>query len=209
MGSHFGVHSAHRHDHIPVGTVRLEKDMIIDGFSWTRATAIEKLDPAGIHGTAFKLVQNTLVPYEFADGPSPAAGIINNAHEFLTEFATYLADNDLDKVFALEVKNYTKRDAAGPQTTAEIEVHGDGFIPFTVAVPVSAMTPGAGLVQTGWNVRPGAAQHDPDGEPPAGEHWNEVVVGPKKTHKVHVDSTEAVTPEGLHKVFVKQGILKA
>jgi len=44
MGQYFGVHSAHRHDKIPLGTVRLERELGIEESTWTKATEIENVD---------------------------------------------------------------------------------------------------------------------------------------------------------------------
>lgn len=77
MGDLFGVHSLYRHDAVPGTTIRLEAAAPgIDGMNWTRATPIdvELLAQDKIHATFFKVEDNTLVPFEFAEGPSPLKG---------------------------------------------------------------------------------------------------------------------------------------
>ena len=75
MGQYFGVHFAYRYDKIPLGIVRLERDLGIEESMWIKATAIENVDLGNIYGTAFKLTQNALVAFEFAEGLLPTAGI--------------------------------------------------------------------------------------------------------------------------------------
>ncbi len=58
---------------------------------------------------------------------------------------TYFANNDLAESIVLEVKDFAKRDAAGPRSTAEIEVCWGDIIPFTVIVPKPLMAKDAGL----------------------------------------------------------------
>jgi hypothetical protein len=204
MGKLFGIHSAHRHDEIPVGTVRLEEDMSIRGLSRTNATAMDAVKPDNTHATVFQFIQNAYVGFEFAKGASPTAGT-KVSPEFLAEIAKYLTDNDLIELLVLEVKDYSKLDAGG---TAEIEVLWGNTTPFTIVMPISDLANVDGLVQTGWSIPPTGLVTDPD--PPPGEHWNPIVSGPKKgSHAVHVDSSESVTSEGLVKALVDQGIFKA
>lgn len=177
----------------------------MDKLSWTKAAPVEGVDLSNMHATAFKLFQNEFVGVEFANGPSPADGS-KIPPAFLAEIANYLADNNLARELALEVKDYTKRDAEGQGPTAEIEVQWGKALPFTVVVPVSILADATHLVPTGWNVNPTAPARD--GDPPAGEHWNEIVSGPKKgSHTVHVGSVDPVTPEGVFKQLVEQGII--
>ncbi|KAH7108606.1 hypothetical protein B0J13DRAFT_490265 [Dactylonectria estremocensis] len=214
MGQYFGVHSAHRHDKIPIGTVRLERDLGIEESTWTKATAIENVDLGNIHATAFKLTQNALVAFEFAEGPSPTAGI-NITPQFLGDIATYLAKNDITNQVVLEVKDFAKRDAKGFEPTAEIEIQWGKTEAFTVVLPISARAEAsrgiATLTPTGWNLRhvaTGTAPSDP--EPPAGEHYERVVVGPKKdTHKVIYTSNAPVTPNLLRQALAELGFIKA
>ncbi|KAK7394033.1 hypothetical protein QQX98_013182 [Neonectria punicea] len=215
MGQYFGVHSAHRHDKIPFGTVRLKRDLGIEESTWTNATAIENVNLDNIHATAFKLTQNTLVAFEFAEGPSPTSGITITP-QFLGDIVTYLAENDITNQVVLEVKDFTKRDAKGFEPTAEIEIQWGKKESFTVVLPISARAEAsrgiATLTPTGWNLRhvaPGTAPSDPEPEP-AGEHYEKVVVGPKKdTHKVIYTSNAPVTPELLRQALAELGFIKA
>ena len=54
IGHHFGIHAAHRHDAIPVGSVRFQADMGTSGFSWTKPIAIESPDASKMYATFFK-----------------------------------------------------------------------------------------------------------------------------------------------------------
>ncbi|KAK0111132.1 hypothetical protein ONS95_001508 [Cadophora gregata] len=204
MGKIFGIHSAHRHEEIPVGTVRLEEDMSIRVLSRTTPAAMDAINPDTLHATVFQFIKNAYVGFEFAKGASPTAGA-KVSPEFLTEIAKYLTDNKLNKLLALEVKDYSKLDAGG---TAEIEVLWGNTSPFTIVVPISDLANVDGLVQTGWSVPFAGLATDSD--PPAGEYWNAVASGPRKgSHAVFVDSSESVTSEGLVKALVDHGVFKA
>jgi hypothetical protein len=62
-------------------------------------------------------------------------------------------------------------------------------------------------VPTGWNPRDYNPESDPEGPGP-GEHWNESTKPDgTKTHKVHVDSVEPISPELLYDSLVKQGYI--
>jgi hypothetical protein len=203
MGDHFGVHAAHRHDAIPVGTVRLEADIGINGFTLTKPTSIESADASKMHATLFKVGQDGLVPFEFTEGPSPL-DVTKVPAAFLAEFAAYIAKHELADLIVLEVGDFTKCAGIDSKSKAEIEVQWGENTPFTVVVPTAFLKPGAGdLIGTGWNV-PGAVE--PDGEPDPGTHWLKVD-RPKDTHKVYVDSVEPVTPELLVKALGEQGII--
>jgi len=205
MGDHIGIHAAHRHDSIPPGTVRFEADMGINGFTWTKPTAIETPDASKMHATFFKVDQGSLVPFEFAEGPSPV-DVTKIPAGFLPEFAGYLAKHDLTNVIAMQVGDFAKRDGADPKSTAEVEINWGQDLRFTVVVPTSILKAGTEkLIPTGWNV---PAAGDPEGEPPAGEHWNPVTT-PKNTHKVHVDGIQPLTPDTLIKALVEQEVVVA
>ena len=214
MGQYFGIHSAHRHDKIPLGTVRLERDLGIGESTWTKATAIEDVDLNNIHATAFKLAHNALVAFEFAEGPSPTAGT-HIPPQFLGDIATYLDENDIANQVVLEVKDFAKRDAKDFEPTAEIEIQWGKTEAFTVVLPISTRAEAsqgiATLTPTGWNlchVPLGTTPSDPD--PPAGEHYEKVVVGPKKdTHKVIYTSSAPVTPDLLCQALAELGFIKA
>ncbi|KAK6860967.1 hypothetical protein PG995_004603 [Apiospora arundinis] len=214
MGQYFGVHSAHRHDKIPLGTVRLERELGIEESTWTKATAIENVDLDNIHATAFKLTQNGFVAFEFAEGLSPTAGI-KIPPQFLSDIATYLAENDITNKVVLEVKDFAKRDEKGFEPTAEIEIQWGKTEAVTIVLPISARAKAsrgiATLTPTGWNLRHvarGTIPSDPD--PPAGEHYEKVVVGPKKdTHKVIYTSSAAVTPDLLRQALTELEFIRA
>ncbi|KAL8739643.1 MAG: hypothetical protein Q9190_007572 [Brigantiaea leucoxantha] len=105
MGDLFGVHSLHRHDAVPEMTIRLEATAPgIASMNWTRATPIndELLAQDKIHATFFKVQGNTLVPFEFAEGPSPLKDQ-DISPQLLIDVAKYLSENDLTDLIAIEV----------------------------------------------------------------------------------------------------------
>lgn len=208
MGDHFGIHAAHRHDAIPVGTIRLETDLGIHGFTWTTPTSVESTDASKLHATLFKVGQDGFTPFEFAEGPSPL-DVTKVPAAFLAEFAAYIAKHELADLIVLEVGDFAKRGGAGATSTAEIEVQWGEHVPFTVVVPTAFLSPGGGnLVGTGWSV-PGAVKRGPKPYgPPPGEHWHDIVDKPE-THRVYFDAIGPVTPEALVKALGEQGILVA
>ena len=203
MGDVFGIHALHSHGALPVGTVRLESNVGLKGLTWTKATVVEKPDADNMHATFFKFSEDGVVPFEFAEGPSPLdMGRI--PAEFIPKIGTYLAEHDLTNVITLQVGNFAKPDGVEPELTGEIELQWGQDILFTVVVPTSILKQGVeSLIPTGWHV---PATGVPDGEPPAGEHWNKVIT-PKETHKVHYDGAEPLIPDTLVKVLVEQGII--
>jgi len=202
MGDHFGVHVAHRHNTIPFGTVRLEADMGINGFTWTKPTSIERPDASKMHATFFKVGQDGLVPFEFSEGPSPI-DVTKVPAAFLAEFAAYITKHELADLIVLEVGDFTKRAGIDSKSKAEIEVQWGENTPFTVVVPTAFLKPDAGdLIGTGWSV-PGTVEPD---KPDPGTQWLKVD-RPKDTHKVYVKSIMPVTPELLVKALGEQGII--
>ncbi|KAF6815904.1 hypothetical protein CPLU01_14015 [Colletotrichum plurivorum] len=203
VGHLFGIHSIHPHDPLPSDTVRFETyNLGIEGGSWTRATAIGGIDLARSHTTLFKLNQNTLVPLEFAAGPSPveagAGPAANVPAAFLSAIADYLAKNELADVLGLEVKKLDEKETRGCEFMNELEnarTRGE--------VAMGALTP------TGWYVNSGSAPADPDPVQP-GTHYEKVAVGPKETHKVIVTgggSSAAVTPTLVLGELAKMGLI--
>ncbi|KAM0417395.1 hypothetical protein ACHAPT_012630 [Fusarium lateritium] len=80
-----------------------------------------------MHGTLFKLLQNGLVPFEFAAGPSPVAaraGPANNVPaEFPAAFAAYLCEHGLVDRLSLEIKDFGKPNTNNsPGGRAEFEI---------------------------------------------------------------------------------------
>lgn len=166
MGDYIGLHSAHRHDTIPAGTIRFETSMGVDGFTWTRPTVVEKPDTAKIHATLFKFSQNGLAPFEFGEGPSPVDGT-NIPAGLLTEFGNYLAKHDLANTIALQVGHFIKSDGNSHASTAELEVQWGQDIHFTITMPTSLLAPDTGkLIGTGWNV-PAASAPAPGSDAPS------------------------------------------
>ncbi|KIY52328.1 hypothetical protein FISHEDRAFT_35476, partial [Fistulina hepatica ATCC 64428] len=203
MGDVFGIHALHSHCALPVGTVRLESNVSLKGLTWTKATVIEKPDADNMHATFFKFNEDSVVTFEFAEGPSPF-NMAKIPAEFISNIGSFLVKHDLTNIIALEVGNFAKSDGVEPEPTAEIEVQWGQDIPFTVVVPTSVLKQGVdNLIPTGWHV---PATGVPDGKPPAGEHWNKVIT-PKETHKVHYDGIEPLTPANLVKMLVEQDII--
>lgn len=179
--------------------------MGVNGFTWNRACAIKNLDDTEIHATFFKVSEMGLVPFEFAEGPSPVAGSEITV-EFLSELATYLIGNRLTDLMALEVGNF----AISQAKTAELDIQWGTAESFTVVIPFFVLPDElADLVPTGWNVtRSGVGEVPcaPNREPDAGTTWA-AVIKPKNTHKVFVNSTSRVTPGLLTTKLVDMGII--
>jgi hypothetical protein len=215
MGDKFRIHSLHRHTMLPDTSIRLETDAGETGYKWANATPIEDVDLNKVHPTFFKLHDGRLVPFEFAEGPLPIAiEAIPNA--FFVEFAAYVAQNKLADMVALELGDFADRRRRKDSVTAEIEVQwGEGGLPFTLSVSVEDLVDADGkerrLVPTAWNVpisRGRPRDSSPD-KPAPGTHWNEATKPDgSKTHKVHVDSSEDVTPNLLVQKLVGMGILR-
>lgn len=159
-----------------------------------------------------------MVAFEFAEGPSPTAGI-DITPQFLRDIATYLAENGIANQVVLEVKDFAKRHAKCFEPTAEIEIQWGKTETITVVLPISARAEAsrgiATLTPTGWNLghaSPGTTPRDsdPDPEPPAGEHYERIALGPKKdTHKVIYTSNAPVTPNLLRQALAELGFIKA
>lgn len=222
LGHLIGIHSIHRHDPLPSDTVRLEThELGIGGASWTRATAIDGIDLNRTHATLFKLDQDTLIPLEFAAGPSPvetgAGPATNVPAAFLSAVADYLAKNGLADLLGLEVKKLDEQDGQGYKFMNELEIQWGaepGSESFTILLPQNARARGSldmgTLTPTGWYVTGGSAPADPDPVQP-GTHYEKVVTGPKKeTHKVVVTggrSSAAITPALVLEELVNIGLI--
>ena len=220
MGDNFRIHSLHRHTKLPANTIRLETDAGKTGYTWANATSIDRVDLGRIHPTFFKLHEGRWVAFEFVEGPLPiAAEAITE--DLLNQVAVYMVDNGLGDVLALELGQFAKCRAKKDLATTEIEVQwGDGGEPFTICVPVKDLADAGGKehhyqqrqVPTGWNVpvRDGGGPRDSSPDKPApGTHWNgSTKADGTKTHKVHVDSTEPVTPELAVRELVRMGHLR-
>ncbi|KAK3998381.1 hypothetical protein QBC44DRAFT_386888 [Cladorrhinum sp. PSN332] len=194
MADFFGIHSLHRYDSIPEKT--------------NRATPItDQLLAQQTHVTLLKVQGTGLVPLEFAESPSPIkADAI--PMQFMVDMLKYLSENDLTNLIAIDVGDFTKAGAAGgAHRTAELEVVWGTQERLTVVLPLDRMVEGASNpVPTGWN----AQNYNADADPPAGEHWNEAKKSDGSiTHKVHVDSTSPLTPQGLILALTIAGFCKA
>ena len=117
---------------------------------------------------------------------------------------------------ALELGDFADCRRRKDSVTAEIEVQwGEGGVPFTLSVFVKDLVDADGkerrLVPTAWNVpisRSTPRDSSPD-KPAPGTYWNEATTPDgSKTHKVHVDSSEDVTPNLLIQKLVSMGILR-
>ncbi|KAK7398245.1 hypothetical protein QQX98_012380 [Neonectria punicea] len=78
-----------------------------------------------------------MVAFEFAKGPSPTARI-NIDPQFLSDIATYLAENNITNQVVLKVKDFAKPIAKDFEPTAKIEIQWGKIEAFTVVLPVSA-----------------------------------------------------------------------
>ncbi|KAL6814032.1 hypothetical protein V8C40DRAFT_283138 [Trichoderma camerunense] len=205
MGHVVRAHSAHRHAIIPDGTVRLDTAMGVHGFTWNRATEIKVLDVNKIHATFFKITENGLVPIEFAAGPSPIAKADISA-EFVAQFATYIMDNGLDSLIALEIGNFAKL----PTTMAEMEIQWDTEEPFTLNLPASVINVDVmELIPTSWNVKANNQESVPSGSdsnPRPGTYYA-AVIRPVNTHKVFFSGRGPLVPENVTKTLVEMGLL--
>ncbi|RSL83550.1 hypothetical protein CDV31_016820 [Fusarium ambrosium] len=191
----FSFHLVHRHDHIANDTVRLESDLGVVPGKWNKATSIDSLDLQGIHGVVFKFIpkQNRLVPFEFAEGPSPiSASDVND--KFVQEFTGYLIENNLTDTFALEVVHPAEVGQPN-ECTAEVEVDTFG----TVVLPKS-MVNAKEFLPTGW---PGILQSG-ESEPPPGQTWAKKV---DESHKVFINKPVGAAGE-LVDELVRQGVIK-
>ncbi|KID60225.1 hypothetical protein MAN_10095, partial [Metarhizium hybridum] len=200
------VHLLHSHEPLGKGEIKLENKLETAPGKWMRPVSADSLDPASLHGLAFKIDhsddENTafnLVPYEFVKGQSPVKGD-GIALECMAELAKYIVQKGLVDVLALQFIDGDDL-SAGP--TAEVEVEGLG----TITLPQSMQKIGS-LVPVSW---PGPIV-DPASQlstPPAGQHWNEATKPDgTKTHKVHVDNVDNVDNEGgVLKILADQGTI--
>ena len=108
--------------------------MGINGFTWTKPTAIESPDASKRHATLFKVGQDGSVPFEFAKGPSPL-DVTKIPDAFLAFLAAYIAKHELANLIILEVGEFIKRAGVDSNSGAEIEVQWGENTPFTVVVP--------------------------------------------------------------------------
>jgi hypothetical protein len=202
-----GIHLLHRHESIPEGQIKLETKLQTLPGKWVKPVSIESLDLSAIHPVVFTIVSDFIAgalcfrldPYEFGEGPSPVSvnDLVDN--NCIEEFVNYITKHGLVDVIALEVLD--SGDGKQPdEPTAEIEVGEYG----TIILPKS-MINGGELIPTGW---PNIIQpYDPDGEPPAGQHWNKATSSTGAvTHKVHVDQIE--NEKGLLDELVRKEIIR-
>jgi len=112
----------------------------------------------------------------------------------------------LTKLISIEVKDFAKACAGDDKRTSELNVVWGTAESLTVVLPFDRMVKGVtNPVPTGWNPRGYNPKSDPEGPGP-GEHWNESTKADgTKTHKVHVNSVEFISPELLYDSLVKQG----
>ncbi|KAK2596799.1 hypothetical protein QQS21_006128 [Conoideocrella luteorostrata] len=209
LGDLFGVHSLHRHDAVAEKTICLDAAAPgIDGINWTRATPIdsELLAQDKIHAT-FKVQGSTLIPFEFAEGPSPLKGQ-NIPPQFIFKVAKYLSEHDLTDLISIEVKDFTKACAGDDKRSSELDVVWGTTEALTVVLPFDRMVKGVtNPVPMGWNPQGYNPESDSDGPGP-GEHWNESTKSDGT--KTHVDRDEPISPELLYDSLVNQGyVIKA
>ena len=124
MGNFFDLHSLHRHDRVPEKTVRVEADVPgVSGMKWNRATANtdEILAADKMHTAFYKVESDTLVPFEFAKGPSPVDRQ-NLSHQFIIDVVDYLVKHDLTNTITIEVGDFTEVRIMGAVSTGELEV---------------------------------------------------------------------------------------
>ncbi|KAI3390391.1 hypothetical protein diail_9821, partial [Diaporthe ilicicola] len=193
MVGKLAVHLLHSHEPLKPGEVKLENKLETVPGKWMRPVTTASLDPASIHGLAFKVELKggknetlCLTPYEFAKGPSPVAKDDNTVLDCMMVLANYIIQRDLADVFALQ---FVERDGLAAIPTAEIEIGGLG----TITLPQPMQKIGR-LVPVSWP-NPTDPKGHPDGPGP-GEHWNTSTrPDGTKTHKVHVDNVD--TEEGV------------
>ncbi|KAI1200081.1 hypothetical protein F5X97DRAFT_321834 [Nemania serpens] len=97
----FGIHLIHGHFQIPAGTVMLGANFENPKLRWTKATEIESIDTASIHGHIFVFTEDGLCAYEFQEGPLPDLSGVG--HGFLTDFVNYIVQNNLTNLIGLQV----------------------------------------------------------------------------------------------------------
>lgn len=110
---------------------------------WTRATPITKelLAQDKIHATFFKIQGDTLVPLEFAMGPSP----LNGQHispQFIIDIVKYFTKYHLSNLIAIRVGDFTKARAMDAMPTAELEVVWGSTEKLTSILPLDQVSKG-------------------------------------------------------------------
>jgi hypothetical protein len=202
MVGKLAVHLLHSHEPLKPGEVKLENKLETAPGKWMRHVPAASLDPASLHGLAFKIKLKggenetlCLIPYKFAKGPSPVAKDDKKVLDCMMVLANYIIQRGLADVLALQ---FVERDGLAAIPTAEIEVGGLG----TITLPQSMQKIGK-LVPVSWP-NPADPTAHPDGPGP-GEHWNQSTKPDgTTTHKVHVDNVK--TEEGVLESLAKMGI---
>jgi hypothetical protein len=188
MVGKLAVHLLHSHEPLKPSEIKLENKLETVPGKWMRPVLATSVDPASIHGLAFKIELDggenetfCLIPYEFAKGPSPVSKEDQKVLDCMIELANYIIQRGLANVLALQ---FVEQDGLAAIPTAEIEVDGLG----TITLPQSMQKIGT-LVPVSWPNPTNPTAH-PDGPGP-GEHWNSSTKPDgTKTHKVHVNSLE-------------------
>lgn len=202
MGKSFRPHLAHRHDLLDSGTIRFETKIQGTPYTLTKPINTDRVDFSNIHPACFKVIENSLVAFEFAEGQVSLD--TSKISEFFHEWVNFLNKNELTDLISLDCGSFEPDDE--PATEIELQFGG---IAATMKVPISACTRVDSTdVPTGWTAcNPEAG----DSTPPAGQHWNEATKPDgTKTHKVHVDGlSSAPSPNALVDALVRQGVLRA
>jgi hypothetical protein len=97
MVGKLAVHLLHSHEALKPGEIKLENKLETVPGKWMRPVPAASLDPASIHGLAFKIELKggenetlCLILYEFSKGPSPVAKDDKKVLNYMTELANYI-----------------------------------------------------------------------------------------------------------------------
>ncbi|KAK4199268.1 hypothetical protein QBC40DRAFT_228193 [Triangularia verruculosa] len=96
-----GIHLIHGHFKIPSNAVMLGTNFDESAIRWAKATNIDSLNAADIHGHIFVLAENGLCAYEYQDGPLPDLSSVGQG--FLGKFVEYIVNNNLTSLIGLQV----------------------------------------------------------------------------------------------------------
>jgi hypothetical protein len=143
LGHMTAVHNLHRHDLLPAGTVRLEKNIgdVLPGAKLTPPSPVAELDFPKTHALTYVVDRNNLVPFEFEEGENSAPADAMTP-EFLAEFTKFVNEKGLANIFALEIGDFI---VTPRNRFAEFEIDRVG----TLVVPSDNLTmtgPGDGDV---------------------------------------------------------------
>jgi hypothetical protein len=197
LGHITAVHNLHRHDLLPAGTVRLEKNIgdVLPGAKLTPPAPVAELDFSKTHALTYVVDGNNLVSFEFEEGENSAPADAMTP-EFLAEFTKFVNEKGLANIFALKIGDFT---LTPRNRFAEFEIDRVG----TLVVPSDNLTMTGPVTETSWDVR-GYNAENSDNDGTTSYHK---VSTTKDTHKVWVNSLDK-SPRLIIDSLINQGIIK-